>query len=66
MTKYKLGIIHSRLEFAGVEILTSFCFLLHNFGSRYARKSIQGSKDSDDSVISQQTWAKILTHWIGA
>jgi len=43
----KLGIIHPRFEFVGVEILTIFCFLGHNFGPRYARKQMKGSKDSD-------------------
>jgi len=37
MAIYKLGFIHARLEFVGVKILTTFCFLWHNFGSRYAR-----------------------------
>jgi len=40
MAKYKLGVIHPRLEFVGVEMLTSFCFLWHNVDSRYARKPI--------------------------
>jgi len=39
----------------GVEILTNFCFLGHNFGSTYARKPIKGFKDSDDSLISSET-----------
>jgi len=26
----------------------------HNFGSRYAIKSIKGSKDSDDSLVSKK------------
>ena len=54
MAIYTLGVIHPRLEFAQVEILTTFCFLWHNFGSRYARKPIKGSKDSDDSLASKQ------------
>jgi len=29
-----------------------FWFLWHNFGSRYARKPIKGSKDSYDSLVS--------------
>jgi len=49
---YKLGVIHPRLEFAGVEIFTTFWFLWHNFGSRYARKPIKSSKVSDDSLVS--------------
>jgi len=54
MAIYKLGVVHSRLEFVGVEILTTFLFLWHNFGSRYARKPIKSSKDSDDSLISKK------------
>jgi len=29
--------------------------MIHNFGSRYARKLIKGSKDSDDSLVSKKT-----------
>jgi len=38
--------------FVGVEIVTTFWFLWHNFGSGYARKSIKGSKNSKDSLVS--------------
>jgi len=48
---YNMGVIHPRLAFVEVEILTTFCFLCHNFGSRYARKPIKDSKDSDDSLV---------------
>jgi len=51
----KLGVIHPRLEFLEVEILTTCWFLWHNFGSRYARKPINGSKDSVDSLVSINT-----------
>jgi len=37
----------------GVEVLTTF-FLCHNFGSRYDRKPIKGSKDSDDRLLSNK------------
>jgi len=53
MAIYKLGVIHPRLEFVGAEILTIFCFSWHNFSSRYARKPINGSKDSYDSLVSK-------------
>jgi len=53
MAIYKLGVIHPRLEFVGVESLTTFLFLWHNYDSRYARKPIKGSKDSDDSLVSK-------------
>ena len=48
-----MGVIHPSLEFVGVEILTTFWFLCHNFSPRYARKPIKGSKDSDDSLVSK-------------
>jgi len=32
--------------FVGVESLTTFWFVWHNIWSRYARKSIRGSKDA--------------------
>ena len=35
-----------RLAFVGVEILTTFWFMGHNFGFRYGRKTTKGSKDS--------------------
>jgi len=54
MAIYKRGVIDPRLVFVGVEIFTTFCFLWHNFGSRYARKPIKGSKDSDDSLVSKK------------
>jgi len=44
MTIYKLGAIQPSLPFVRVEILTTFCFLWHNFGSRYARKPTKGYK----------------------
>jgi len=61
-----MGVMHPRLAFVGVEILTNFCFLGHTFGSRYAKMPIKGSKDSDDSLVSKKTWAKKLAHWISA
>jgi len=50
----KLGVIHPRLEFVGVEILTTYCFLWLYFGSRCARKPTKSSKDSDDSLVSEK------------
>jgi len=61
-----LGVIHPRLEFVGEEIVTTFCFLWHKLGSRYARKPIKGSKDSDDSLVSKKSLSQNLAHWIGA
>jgi len=40
--------------FALICFFHQFSFLIHNFGSRYARKPIKGSKDSDDSLISKK------------
>jgi len=54
MAIYKMGVIQLRFPFVRVEILTTFCFLWHNFGSRYARKPIKGSKDSDDNLVPKQ------------
>ena len=36
----------------------------HNFDSRRARRSIKGSIDAGDHLVSK-VWAKILAHWIG-
>jgi len=55
MAIYKLGVIHPRLVFKGVGILTNFWFLCHNFDSRYARKPLKGSKDSEDSLVFKKT-----------
>ena len=52
MAIYKMGVIQPRFPFVGVNILTTFWFLFHNFDSRYARKPSKGSKDSDDSLVS--------------
>jgi len=60
MATYKLGVIQPRFPFVGVEILTTFWFLWRSFGSRYARKSIKASKDSDDSLVSKKNLSKKL------
>jgi len=65
MTISKVDVIKPRFPFVGVEILTTFWFLWHHFGSRYARKPIKGSKVSDDSLVSTKTWEKKCTHYIG-
>jgi len=49
-----MGVMHPRLAFVWVDILTTFWFLGHNFGSRYARKPIKGSIDSDGSLVSKK------------
>jgi len=37
----------------GAEIFTNFCFFVHNFGYRYARKPFKGSKDADFGLVSK-------------
>jgi len=65
MAIYKMGVIHPRLEFVRVEILTTFWFLWHNFGSKYARKPIKSSKDSHDSLVSKKNLSEKIgsLHW---
>jgi len=60
-----MGVMHPRLTFVGVDILTNLWFMGHNFGSTYARKLITSSKDSDDNLASKKCWAKKLAHRIG-
>jgi len=36
----------------------------HNFGSGPARRSIKGSKDADDRLVSKKS--QKMAHWIGA
>jgi len=48
-----MGVIHPRLGFVGAEIF-KICFLAHNFGSRYARMSIKGSKVVDFCLVSKK------------
>jgi len=40
--------------------------LSHNFGSRYARKTIKGSKDSDDNLGSKNNLIQKMACWVGA
>jgi len=44
MAIYKRGVIPPWLPFLGVEILTTFWFLWHNFLSRYARNQSRALK----------------------
>jgi len=41
-------------------------FLSHSFGFRDARKPVKDSKDSDDSLVSKNDWAKKMAGWVGA
>jgi len=45
---------YPELAFVRLEFLPNFLFLSHNFGSRYARKEIRGSEDSDDILDSKK------------
>ena len=51
MASSKRGVLHPRLGFVGAEIFTKFCFFVHNFSYRYARKSFKGSKDADFGLV---------------
>jgi len=52
MAIYKMDVNEFRLELVVVDISTTFWFLRRNFGSRYARKQIEGFKDSYDRLVS--------------
>jgi len=45
-------VFQPKLEFVGTEIFTNFCFFIHNFGYRYARKPFKGCKDADFCLVS--------------
>jgi len=46
-------------------MLSKTGFLNQNFGSRYASKSIKGSKDADFSLVSKKTLSQKMAHWVG-
>jgi len=46
---------HGYIFFVGLEFLSNFLFLSHNFGSRYVMWPIKPSKDTDDSLVSKKT-----------
>jgi len=47
-----------KLEFVGAEIFTNFCFFIHNFDYRYARKPFKGSKDANFSLVSKKNFSQ--------
>jgi len=47
-------VLQPKLEFVGTEIFTNFCFFIHNFGYRYARKPFKGSEDVDFCLVSEK------------
>jgi len=51
-------VFQPKLGFVGAEIFTNFVFFDHDFGYRYARKSIKGFEDADFGLVSE----KILSH----
>jgi len=62
-----MGVFHPTLGFVGAEIVTNFCFFIHNFGYRYARKPFKGSKDADfglgsEKKLEPKEWVK----WVGS
>jgi len=54
MAIYNIGVIYPGSAYVGVKFLINFCFLSNSIGSRYARKPIKGSKDSDDNLDSKK------------
>jgi len=48
-------VFQPKLGFVGAEILTNFCFFIHNFGYRYARKPFKGSKDTYFGLVSEKS-----------
>jgi len=39
--------------------------LRHDSGSRYARKSVDGSKDVNDSLVSKKYMSQKMARWVG-
>ena len=51
---YKEGVFQPKLGFVGTEIFTNFCFFIHNFGYRHARKPFKGIKDAYFCLVSEK------------
>jgi len=51
---WRRDVFQPKLGFVGVEIFTNFCFFIHNFGYRYARKLFKDSKDADFCLVSEK------------
>jgi len=60
-----MSIIYPGLAFVGAEFAKNICFLGHNFKSRCARKSIKGSKDSDDVLNRKKSLSQKMARWVG-
>jgi len=41
-------------------------FLGHDFGSKHAKRSIKGSIDAADRLVSTKSLSQKMAHWIGA
>jgi len=54
MAIQKRGVIHPKLGFGGAENFSNFCFFIHNFVSRYARKPFKGFEDADFGLVSKK------------
>jgi len=39
---------------------------LNNFGSRYASRSVKGSKGEDHTLVSKKNLSQGMVHWVGA
>ena len=50
----------------GLGFLPNFWFLSHNFCSKYVRKSINGSKFSDNSQVSKKNFEPKIACWVCA
>jgi len=66
MASFSQGWNSPQISVCGSKMLTIFWFLSHNFRSRYANKSIKGSKDSFSSQESKKTLSEKISRWPGA
>jgi len=58
MAIQKRDVFQHKLGLAGAEIFTKFWCFVYNFGYRYARMLLKGSKDADFGLVPD----KILSH----
>jgi len=62
MVSYVLWCSMLQVRVCAGAIVTTFWLLSYKFGYRYARKSIKGSKDSDDSLVSKKNKNQKMAH----
>jgi len=60
MAIWNMGVNHPRLAFVNVEIFTNFCFLAHNFGSRYGSFHV---KSPNKKTILNPTLSELIQIW---